>query len=65
MEHGYTPNNLKQFMIENDLKAKDVYTHLGKCRSTFENYLRDIYHPKHASMTHANWLKVLELQKNP
>lgn len=60
-ELGYTPKNLKKILSENNLTQKDAYTFLGKGRSTFGRYLLDVDNKSHVSMSHKDWLKLLEI----
>ncbi|WP_336040648.1 hypothetical protein [Acinetobacter calcoaceticus] len=63
-EYGYTPNNLKALLAENNLTQKEAYTFLGKGRNTFGRYLLDVDNKNHVSMAHKDWIKLLELLKN-
>lgn len=65
MEFGYTPKNLQLFLQYNNISRKDAWMHLDKHRSTFENYLRNVDHPKFSTMPHAVWLKLLEMGEIP
>jgi hypothetical protein len=60
-EYGYTPNNLKNLLAEHGLTQKEAYTFLGKGRNTFGRYLLDVDNKNHVSMSHKDWLKLLEL----
>lgn len=65
MEFGYTPANLQRFLRHNQISRKTACEHLKKHRSTFENYLRPVDHPKFSTMPHVVWLKLLELGEIP
>lgn len=60
-ELGYTPKNLKRILSDNELTQKEAYTFLGKGRSTFGRYLLDVDNKSHVSMSHKDWLKLLEI----
>lgn len=62
-ELGYTPNNLKKILLQNNLLQKDARVVIGKCRNAFSRYLYDVSHPNHVSMSHSDWLKILEYVK--
>lgn len=60
-ELGYTPNNLRKILKENNLTQKDARTFLGKGRNTFGRYLCEVGNKNHVSMSHEDWLKLLEI----
>lgn len=62
-ELGYTPNNLKKILLQNNLLQKDARVVIGKCRNAFSRYLYDVSNPNHVSMSHSDWLKILEYVK--
>ena len=52
-ESGYTPLNLKTFMVINKLSIKDVATRLNVCTQTVFNWRYG-----RATMPHEQWLKL-------
>lgn len=62
-ELGYTPANLRAFLKENNISQNTAREYLGlKGRNTFSRYLYDVTNKNHVSMSHTNWLKLLELK---
>lgn len=59
-EFGYTPNNLRRLLKQSNLSQKDARAIIDKERNTFSRYLYDVDHPQHVTMSHENWLKILE-----
>lgn len=58
-EIGYTPNNLRKFLLDSNISQKQAYEYLGKSRAAFERYLHDSNDPRHATMKHQDWKKLL------
>lgn len=62
-EFGYTPDNLRRLLAENNLSQKEARAIIGKGRNTFSRYLYDADHHNHVTMAHADWLKLLVFLK--
>ena len=66
-ELGYTPNNLRRLLKESNLTQKNAREIIGKGRNTFSRYLYEVSNHNHVSMSHIDWLTLLEYvhdQKN-
>lgn len=59
-ELGYTPENLRRLLDQNDLSQKEAREIIAKSRNTFNRYLYDVSNHNHVTMTHADWLKLLD-----
>ncbi|HFC9456717.1 MULTISPECIES: hypothetical protein [Acinetobacter] len=62
-EFGYTPENLRRLLSQSNLSQKDAREIIDKGRNTFSRYLYDVDNHNHVSMTHADWLTLLEYVK--
>lgn len=62
-ELGYTPNNLRRLLTENNITQKDAREHIGKGRNTFSRYLYNVDNRNHVGMSHKSWLKLVDLAK--
>lgn len=62
-ELGYTPNNLKKLLNDNNLTHVEAYNAINKSRNAFEQYLRDVNDPRHSTMKLRDWLKLIEYTK--
>ena len=63
-EFGYTPDNLRRLLDENNLSQKEAREYLAKGRTTFSRYLYDIDNHNHVSMSHRDWLKLVNSIKD-
>ena len=63
MEHGYTPENLRQLLKRNSMTQKALADLLGKDRRTVSRWCKDEDDLDHHSMTHVDWLDVLSKLK--
>lgn len=59
-EIGYTPSNLKKLLEDKQISQKQAYEYLGKSRPAFERYLHASNDPRHTTMKHQDWLKLLD-----
>ncbi len=59
-EFGYTPENLRRLLSQSNLSQKDAREIIDKGRNTFSRYLYDVDNHNHVSMTHADWLMLVE-----
>lgn len=59
-EIGYTPYNLKKFLDDKGISQKQAYDYIGKSRAAFERYLHSPDDPRHATMKHQDWVKLLK-----
>ena len=62
-ELGYTPKNLRRLLEESGLSQKEAREIIGKGRNTFSRYLYDVSNHNHVTMSHMDWLTLLEYVK--
>lgn len=63
-ELGYTPENLRKLLEQNNLSHQELRAVIGKARNTFGRYICDVDNPNHVTMSHEHWLQLLEYVKN-
>jgi len=59
-ELGYTPDNLKRILSEHGKTREDLAELLGISVKNVHNWCVAVDHPKHKSLNHKRWLKMLE-----
>lgn len=64
-ELGYTPHNLRCVLRFSGVTQNHAGELINKARSTFGRYLYDIDHENHVSMSHRDWLQLLQKLKIP
>lgn len=60
MEHGYTPQNLRQLLKRNNMTQKALADLLGKDRRTVSRWCKDAEDKQHHGMLHIDWIDVLK-----
>ena len=64
-EFGYTPHNLRYVLRFSGVTQNYAGELINKARSTFGRYLYDMDHENHVSMSHRDWLQLLQKLKIP